>query len=68
MIKSEWFYWLVGAVFLVMAAQMVFDRSNPKRYGSGAFWGLLGRHLLLQHLGGGQDPALPSPSAWPSSS
>ncbi|KIF73090.1 membrane protein [Streptomyces sp. 150FB] len=42
MIKSEWFYWLVGAVFLVMAIQMAFDRTNPKRYGSTAFWGLLG--------------------------
>ncbi|QLH20259.1 DUF979 domain-containing protein [Streptomyces sp. Rer75] len=42
MIKTEWFYWLVGAVFLAMAAQMAVDRSNPKRYGSAAFWGLLG--------------------------
>lgn len=42
MIKSEWFFWLVGAAFLIMAAQMVTDRSNPKRYGSAAFWGLLG--------------------------
>ncbi|WP_432040320.1 DUF979 domain-containing protein [Streptomyces cucumeris] len=42
MIKAEWFFWLVGAVFLAMAAQMLFDRSNPKRHGSAAFWGLLG--------------------------
>ncbi len=42
MIRSEWFYWLVGAVFLAMAAQMAFDRTNPKRYGTAAFWGLLG--------------------------
>ncbi|MFG2291347.1 DUF979 domain-containing protein [Streptomyces sp. NPDC048595] len=42
MIKAEWFYWLVGLSFLVMAAQMVADRSNPKRYGTGAFWGLIG--------------------------
>jgi len=42
MIRSEWFFWLVGAVFLVMAAQMLFDRSNPKRFGSAAFWGLIG--------------------------
>ncbi|MDW6058348.1 DUF979 domain-containing protein [Streptomyces sp. FXJ1.4098] len=42
MIKVEWFYWLVGAVFLAMAAQMAVDRSNPKRLGSAAFWGLLG--------------------------
>ncbi|MFD7451199.1 DUF979 domain-containing protein [Kitasatospora sp. NPDC059827] len=42
MIKVEWLYWLVGAVFLAMAAQMAADRGNPKRYGSAAFWGLLG--------------------------
>ncbi|WP_055575369.1 5-oxoproline transporter, DUF979 family subunit, partial [Streptomyces albus] len=42
MIKSEWFFWLVGAVFLVMAVQMLFDRTNPKRHGTAAFWGLLG--------------------------
>jgi uncharacterized membrane protein len=42
MIKVEWFYWLVGAVFVVMAAQMLRDTTNPKRYGSAAFWGLLG--------------------------
>ncbi|MGF1428216.1 DUF979 domain-containing protein [Kitasatospora sp. LaBMicrA B282] len=42
MIRTEWLYWLVGAVFLAMAAQMAGDRSNPKRYGSAAFWGLLG--------------------------
>ncbi|ARZ71262.1 DUF979 domain-containing protein [Streptomyces sp. HU2014] len=42
MIKAEWFYWLVGLIFLVMAAQMLRDRTNPKRYGTAAFWGLLG--------------------------
>ncbi|AXK35611.1 DUF979 domain-containing protein [Streptomyces armeniacus] len=42
MIKSEWFFWLVGAAFLIMALQMTVDRSNPRRWGSAAFWGLLG--------------------------
>ncbi|MEV4436497.1 DUF979 domain-containing protein [Streptomyces sp. NPDC049555] len=42
MIKAEWFYWLVGGIFLLMAAQMLTDRTNPKRLGSAAFWGLLG--------------------------
>ncbi|MEV0280177.1 DUF979 domain-containing protein [Streptomyces sp. NPDC050610] len=42
MIKAEWFYWLVGVIFLVMAAQMATDRTNPKRFGTAAFWGLLG--------------------------
>ncbi|MGX1760953.1 DUF979 domain-containing protein [Streptomyces lydicus] len=46
MIKAEWFYWLVGLSFLVMAAQMVTDRSNPKRLGTGTFWGLIGAGFI----------------------
>ncbi|MER6570795.1 DUF979 domain-containing protein [Streptomyces sp. NPDC001093] len=42
MIKVEWLYWLVGLVFVVMAVQMAADRSNPKRWTTAAFWGLLG--------------------------
>ncbi|MEU6175974.1 DUF979 domain-containing protein [Streptantibioticus parmotrematis] len=42
MIRAEWFYWLVGAVFMAMAAQMLTDRSNPKRFGTAAFWGVIG--------------------------
>ncbi|GAA0482133.1 DUF979 domain-containing protein [Streptomyces olivaceiscleroticus] len=42
MIKAEWFYWLVGALFMVLAVQMAADRTNPKRFGTAAFWGLLG--------------------------
>ena len=42
MIKVEWFYWLCGIFFLLIAAQVLVDRSNPKRLGSAAFWGLLG--------------------------
>ncbi|MCB5910608.1 DUF979 domain-containing protein [Streptomyces pinistramenti] len=46
MIKAEWFYWLVGLSFLVMAAQMFTDRSNPKRFGTAAFWGLIGAGFI----------------------
>ncbi|MFH8571908.1 DUF979 domain-containing protein [Streptomyces sp. NPDC017993] len=46
MIKAEWFYWLVGLSFLVMASQMITDRSNPKRIGTGAFWGLIGAGFI----------------------
>jgi uncharacterized membrane protein len=42
MIKVEWFYWLCGLFFLLIALQVVNDRSNPKRLGSAAFWGILG--------------------------
>jgi uncharacterized membrane protein len=42
MIKVEWFYWLCGALFLFGAFVTGRDRGNPKRYGSAAFWALLG--------------------------
>ncbi|MFI6827928.1 DUF979 domain-containing protein [Kribbella sp. NPDC050241] len=42
MIKVEWFYWLCGIFFVLIAAQVINDRSNPKRIGSAAFWGILG--------------------------
>ncbi|MFD9293304.1 5-oxoproline transporter, DUF979 family subunit [Streptomyces sp. NPDC060030] len=58
MIKSEYFFWLVGAVFLVMAAQMAMDRTNPKRFGSAAFWGLLGAAFFYST--GVVDTSLPA--------
>src|SRR5215216_453773 len=42
MIKVEWFYWLCGLFFVLIALQVLNDRSNPKRLGSAAFWGILG--------------------------
>jgi len=57
-IKSEYFFWLVGAVFLVMAAQMAIDRTNPKRFGSAAFWGLLGAAFFYST--GVVDESLPA--------
>jgi uncharacterized membrane protein len=42
MIKVEWFYWLCGLFFVLIALQVVNDRSNPKRLGSAVFWGILG--------------------------
>jgi len=41
MIKVEWFYWLVGALFAVVAVIRLTDRGAPKRVGSAVFWGLL---------------------------
>ncbi|WP_405055706.1 DUF979 domain-containing protein [Kribbella sp. NBC_01505] len=42
MIKVEWFYWLCGIFFVLIALQVLNDRTNPKRIGSAAFWGILG--------------------------
>ena len=42
MIKVEWFYGLCGIFFVLIALQVLNDRSNPKRLGSrrsGAFSG-----------------------------
>jgi uncharacterized membrane protein len=41
MIKVEWFYWLCAALFLITAVIRLTDRSDRKRYGSAAFWGIL---------------------------
>jgi uncharacterized membrane protein len=41
-IKVEWFYWICGIFFLLIALQVFNDRTNPKRLGSAAFWGILG--------------------------
>lgn len=41
MVKVEWFYWLCAAMFLVVAVIRLRDRSDAKRVGSAAFWGLL---------------------------
>ena len=61
MIKVEWLYWLVGLVFVVMAVQMAADRTNPKRWTSAAFWGLLG---LTFPYGTGVATVEPGTAAW----
>ncbi|HEY8302166.1 MAG TPA: DUF979 domain-containing protein [Jatrophihabitans sp.] len=42
MIKAEWFYWLIAAFFLAVGFMVMRDQTNPKRWASGTFWGLLG--------------------------
>jgi uncharacterized membrane protein len=41
MINLHWLYALAGAVFASFAICGAFDRSNPRRFGNSAFWGLL---------------------------
>jgi uncharacterized membrane protein len=59
-IKAEWFYWLIAAFFLVVGFMVMQDRSNLKRYTSGAFWGLLG--ICFPYAGFVQSGHAP---AWP---
>ena len=46
MITLHWLYALAGAMFAAFALLSAFDRSNPKRLGNGAFWGLMAVSLL----------------------
>ena len=41
MIKVEWFYWLCGILFLIIAVVRMRDRDDRKRFGSAAFWAIL---------------------------
>jgi uncharacterized membrane protein len=48
MITLQYFYFLAGALFAAFAALSIGDRTNRKRYGNTAFWGL----LAVSFLGG----------------
>jgi len=43
-------YYLVGAILAVTAVMTVADRSNPKRFSSGLFWGLYSLVFLVGDL------------------
>jgi uncharacterized membrane protein len=45
-ITLQWAYSLVGAMFAAFAVLSVLDRSNGKRFGNAAFWGLMALSLL----------------------
>ena len=46
MITLTWLYTLAGAMFAAFALLSAADRSNPKRLGNAAFWGLMALSLL----------------------
>jgi len=45
-ITLHWLYALAGAMFAAFALLSAIDRSNPKRFGNAAFWGLMALSLL----------------------
>jgi uncharacterized membrane protein len=47
MISLDAVYWLLGGYLAVLAWQGVRDRGNPRRWGTGLFWGLLAAMLLV---------------------
>ncbi len=46
MITTQWVFSLVGAMFAAFAILSLFDRTNPKRFGNAAFWGLFALSLI----------------------
>lgn len=46
MISLHWLYALAGAMFAAFSLLSAADRSNPKRFGNAAFWGLMALSLL----------------------
>ena len=46
MITLQWAYALVGAMFAAFALLSALDRTNGKRFGNAAFWGLMALSLL----------------------
>ena len=46
MITLQWTYSLVGAMFAAFALLSALDRTNRKRFGNAAFWGLMALSLL----------------------
>ena len=47
MIGLEQVYWLAGIMFAAVAVRSFGDRANRKRFGNGAFWGLLAVSFLF---------------------
>ena len=50
MITLHWLYALAGAMFAAFALLSALDRSNAKRFGNAAFWGLMALSLLAGDL------------------
>ena len=46
MITIQWVFFLVGGMFGAWAVLSAVDRSNPKRFGNAAFWGLIALSLI----------------------
>lgn len=45
--QQTYLYWLAGVVLLIVSAMSLRDRANPRRWLTGAFWGLYGLVFLV---------------------
>ncbi|HEX8214333.1 MAG TPA: DUF979 domain-containing protein [Allosphingosinicella sp.] len=50
MITVQYVFYLIGAMFAGWAVLSALDRTNAKRFGNAAFWGLMALSLLAGHL------------------
>lgn len=46
-ISIQYLYWLAGVILAITAFMTVTDRSNPKRWSTGLFWGLFAVAFLV---------------------
>jgi uncharacterized membrane protein len=46
-ISIQYLYWLAGVILAITAFMTLTDRSNPKRWSTGAFWGLFAIAFLV---------------------
>jgi uncharacterized membrane protein len=49
MITIQFVFYLVGAMFAAYALLSALDRTNPRRFGNAAFWGLIALSLVAGH-------------------
>jgi uncharacterized membrane protein len=49
MITIQHIFYLVGGLFAAWALLSLGDRTNPKRFGNAAFWGLVALSLIAGH-------------------
>ena len=49
MITVQHVFWVMGALFAAWSVLSAADRTNPKRFGNAAFWGLMALSLIAGH-------------------
>ena len=67
MITGQHGLYLVGAMFAAFALLSALDRTNPKRLGNAAFWGLMALEPARRRPGSAISPTACSSSASPRS-
>ncbi|VEA72361.1 Protein of uncharacterised function (DUF979) [Serratia rubidaea] len=45
--QLQYLYWLAGVILLIVAVMSLRDRTNPRRFTTGLFWGLYGLVFMV---------------------